>query len=189
MVSSPYQTWSRTAAAASPPEMVATSSQHRQIVLQVRPRGNPAARANSPTSPILACVANPLASPVASKPLEPLFLGMDDDANIPTPLPSPFLAPIPNPMGSDYSPASLEINMFEVDARHPMMELMTPEHQAAWEAELARSPTPPPTANEVIDMVLDTHQLGIPVYRLEVHPLTPPPCWVEHQTPPPPPPD
>ncbi|CCF48181.1 hypothetical protein NDA11_004048 [Ustilago hordei] len=114
---------------------------------------------------------------------------MDDDVVIPSPPPSPFLVPPPAPMGSDYSPASPPIDLYEVDARCPTLEMSTPECQAVWEAELAHSPTPPPTADEVIDSVLDAHCLGTPVYQLEVQPLTPPPRWVEHRTPPLPPPD
>ncbi|KAJ1584878.1 hypothetical protein NDA15_000434 [Ustilago hordei] len=108
----------------------------------------------------------------------------------PVPFPPPFLASAAQSlMGNDYSLASPEIDLYEVDARCPAVEMMTPEHQAVWEAELARSATPPPMADKVIDAVLDAHHPSTPVYQLEVQPLTPPPCWVEHQTPPLPPPN
>ncbi|KAJ1598487.1 hypothetical protein NDA14_001707 [Ustilago hordei] len=67
--------------------------------------------------------------------------------------------------------------------------MTTPEHQAVWEAKLAWSPTPPPAADEVIDMILLAPQPETLVYRLVVQPLTPPPHWVARWTPPPPPPD
>ncbi|KAJ1579278.1 hypothetical protein NDA11_002301 [Ustilago hordei] len=67
--------------------------------------------------------------------------------------------------------------------------MTTPEHQAVWEAELAWSPTPPPAADEVIDMILLAPQPETLVYWLVVQPLTPPPHWVARWTPPPPPPD
>ncbi|CCF48102.1 uncharacterized protein UHOR_12761 [Ustilago hordei] len=99
---------------------------------------------------VSAQVADPLALPVVRSPLEPLFLGMDDDIIVPSPLPSPFIAPIiPNLVGNDYSPASPAIDLYEVDARLAAVDRTTPEWQATWEAELARSPTPPPTADEI----------------------------------------
>ncbi|UTT96509.1 hypothetical protein NDA17_005946 [Ustilago hordei] len=108
-----------------------------------------------------AATTNPLASPVAPHSLlEPLFLGMDDNAVIPSPPPSPFLIPPPALGGSDYSPASPEIDLYEVDARHPAPEMSTPEHQAAWEAELAHSPTPPPATDDIIDVVLEVSRTG-----------------------------
>ncbi|SPC65518.1 uncharacterized protein UHOD_11085 [Ustilago sp. UG-2017b] len=144
-----------------------------------------------PVLPVPACVADPLAFPVAlPSPLEPLFLGMGDNTVIPSSPVSPPLAHEETQLvGEDYSPASPLPDLYELDAWRPPWDLTTPECQAAWEAELARSPTPPPTANEVIDMVLDAPRLGTPVYRLEVQPLMPPPRWVGRRTPPPPPPD
>ncbi|KAJ1599653.1 hypothetical protein NDA14_007580 [Ustilago hordei] len=124
--------------------------------------------------------AVPLASLVAHSPLEPLFLGMDDDAVI-TPLPSLYLAPIvPNPMGNDHSLVSPAIDLYEVNSRCAALEMMTLECQAVWEAELAQSPTPPPAADEVIDTILLAPQAETPVYRLVVQPLTPPPTgWLD----------
>ncbi|SYW81839.1 uncharacterized protein UHO2_00344 [Ustilago hordei] len=129
-----------------------------------------------------ACLVNPLASPVVpASPLEPLFLGMDDDTVISghSGSPPPPALTVPARAGEDYSLASPpRPDLYEVDAHGPPRELTTPEHQALWEAKLARTPTPPPMADE-----------GTPVYRLEVQPLTPPPWWRNCQTPPPPPPD
>ncbi|KAJ1574120.1 hypothetical protein NDA11_006325 [Ustilago hordei] len=124
--------------------------------------------------------AVPLASLVAHSPLEPLFLGMDDDAVI-TPLPSLYLAPIvPNPMGNDHSLVSPAIDLYEVNSRCAALEMMTLECQAVWEAELAQSPTPPPAADEVIDTILLAPQAETPVYRLVVQPLMPPPTgWLD----------
>ncbi|KAJ1575554.1 hypothetical protein NDA15_006026 [Ustilago hordei] len=184
---SPYFTRSKTAAIAPPTEVATTSSHRRQVVLRLNPHEGPAPEANPPASSDLAQVADPLAPPVAHSPLEPLFLGMDDDIIVPSPLPSPFLAPVvPDPVGNDFSPTSPVVDLYEVDARRSAIEMTTPEHQAAWEAELARSPTPPPTADEVVDVVLAASRAGTPIYRPEVQPLTPPPRWVGHQTPPPP---
>ncbi|CCF48190.1 hypothetical protein NDA11_006337 [Ustilago hordei] len=79
---------------------------------------------------------------------------MDDDTVI-SPLPSLYLAPIvPNPMGNAPSLDSPAINLYEVDSRRAALEMTTPEHQAVWEAKLAQSPTPPPAADEVINMIL-----------------------------------
>ncbi|KAJ1580415.1 hypothetical protein NDA11_006325 [Ustilago hordei] len=108
--------------------------------------------------------AVPLASLVAHSPLEPLFLGMDDDAVI-TPLPSLYLAPIvPNPMGNDHSLVSPAIDLYEVNSRCAALEMMTLECQAVWEAELAQSPTPPPAADEVIDTILLAPQAETPCH-------------------------
>ncbi|SYW74373.1 uncharacterized protein UHO2_01238 [Ustilago hordei] len=172
MAPSPYCTQSKTAASAPPSEVAAAPPRCHQIMVWLQPPH----------------VANPLASPVALSPLEPLFLGMDDDIIVPSPLPSPLPAHLePNPMGEDYSPASPPVDLYKVDVTCPPLDLTTPECQAAWEAELARSPTPPPTADEVIDAVLTASRAGTPVFRPEVQPLTPPPCWVGCQMPPPPP--
>ncbi|KAJ1576402.1 hypothetical protein NDA12_003902 [Ustilago hordei] len=112
---------------------------------------------------------------------------MDDDAVI-SPLPSLYLAPIiPNPVGYAPSPDSPAIDLYEVNSRRAAPEMMTLECQAIWEAELARSPTPPPAANEVINTILLAPQPETPVYRLVVQPLMPPPRWVARRTPPPPP--
>ncbi|KAJ1030893.1 hypothetical protein NDA18_002122 [Ustilago nuda] len=155
---SPYFTHSKTTADAPPAETVMTSP----------------------------CPEPPVA-PVVCSPLEPLFLGMDGNAVIPSPLPSPFLAPVvPDPVENNCSPISPAINLYEVDARRPVVEVTTPERQAAWEAELARSPTPPPTADEVVDAVLAASRANTPVFRLEIQPLTPPPRWVRYVNPPPP---
>ncbi|KAJ1034228.1 hypothetical protein NDA18_001093 [Ustilago nuda] len=166
-----------------------TPSRHRRVMLQVRSRESTVTGANPPASPAPAFVADPPASPVARLPLEPLFLGMDDDV-IPSPAPSPFLAlVVSGPMGNDFSLALPAIDLYEVDARPLAMDFSTPECQAAWEAELARTPTPPPAADEVINTVLLAPRAGSPVYRPKIQPLTPPPCWVACCTPPPPPPD
>ncbi|KAJ1577491.1 hypothetical protein NDA11_002440 [Ustilago hordei] len=139
-----------------------------------------------------ACLVNPLASlAVPASPLELLFLGMDDDTVVSghSGSPPPALA-VPAQAGEDYSPASPpHPNLYEVDAHGPPRELTTPERQALWEAKLARTPTPPPMADKVVDSILDAPRQGTPVYRLEVQPLTPPPWWRNRQTPPPPPPD
>ncbi|KAJ1036293.1 hypothetical protein NDA18_000158 [Ustilago nuda] len=185
---SPYLTRSKTAADVSPAETATTSSRFRRVILHVRSRGSPVSRASSPTPLTPAHVADPLASPVAHSPLKPLFLGMDDDV-IPSPLPSPFLAAPPLPMGSDTLPISPAVNLYKVDVRHPGVEVTTPEHQAIWEAELAWLPTLPPTTNEVVDAVLAASRATTPVFRLEIQPLMPPPHWVRYQTPPPPLPD
>ncbi|CCF47917.1 uncharacterized protein UHO2_04978 [Ustilago hordei] len=104
--------------------------------------------------------------------------------------PPPPALTVPAQAGEDYSPASPpRPNLYEVDAHGPPRELTTPERQALWEAELARTPTPPPMADKVVDSILDAPRQGTPVYRLEVQPLTPPPWWRNCQTPPPPPPD
>lgn len=147
------------------------------------------AGANLPAPPVLAREANPLASPVVRSPLEPLFLGMDDDTVIPSPPPSPFLATSPTLMGNDHSPVSPAINLYEVDTRRSAVEMTTPECQATWEAELAQSPTPPPAADDVIDTVLLAPRADTLVFRPEIQPLTPPPRWVGRQMPPPPPPN
>ncbi|KAJ1018415.1 hypothetical protein NDA18_006569 [Ustilago nuda] len=187
---SPYQTRSKRTAATPPAEVVTTSSRRRRIVLQLHTQEDPAT-GTDPLVPLdLAQGAKPPAAPVVRSPLEPLFLGMDGDVAVPSPLPSPFLAPvIPSPVGNDYSPTSPMVNLYEVTTRCSPVEMTTPERQAAWEAELARSPTPPPMADEVVDAVLAASRAGTPVFRLEVQPLTPPPRWVGRQMPPPPPPD
>ncbi|SOV05790.1 uncharacterized protein UDID_18519 [Ustilago sp. UG-2017a] len=180
-MSSCYNTRSRSSANGAIP-----ASSRRRIVLRLRSWEESAPTA-APPSPSSSAV--PLASPVARSPLEPLFLGMDDDAVIP-PLPSLYLAPIiPNPVGNAPSPDSPAIDLYEVDSRRAAPEMTTPERQAVWEAELARSPTPPPAADEVIDTILLAPRPETPVYRPVVQPLTPPPRWVARRTPPPPPPD
>ncbi|CCF48633.1 related to monocarboxylate permease [Ustilago hordei] len=158
------------------------TSSHCQIIPRLRLHEDSAPTAE-PLPPPSSAV--PLASLVAHSPLEPLFLGMDDDAVI-TPLPSLYLAPIvPNPMGNDHSLVSPAIDLYEVNSRCAALEMMNLECQAVWEAELAQSPTPPPAADEVIDTILLAPQAETPVYRLVVQPLTPPPHWVARRTPPP----
>ncbi|KAJ1035139.1 hypothetical protein NDA18_000736 [Ustilago nuda] len=181
-----YYTRSQAAAVAAPPP---PPCQHR-IVARLHPREDSGPTPETPLSPVPARVADPLASPVALRsPLEPLFLGTDDDIIPPSPLSSPFLAPTPYLVGIDRPPISLEIDLYEVDAGHPTLEVSTLERQAAWEAELARSPTPPPATDDIIDAVLQVSRANTPVFRPVVQPLTPPPRWVGRQTPPPPPPD
>ncbi|SPC64892.1 related to Mig1 protein, induced during biotrophic phase [Ustilago sp. UG-2017b] len=190
MVASHYHSRSQTAASAPPSEETAVPARRCRIVIRLRPRGASAPAANPPASPVLARVLNPLAPPLAPLPLEPLFLGMDDDTIVSDPPPSPLLAHATSGLvGTDYSPASPVPNQYNLDARQPPQDPTTPECQAAWEAELARSPTPPPTADEIVDTVLASSRAATPKYRLEVQPLTPPPCWVGWHTPPPPPPD
>ncbi|SYW74705.1 uncharacterized protein UHO2_01571 [Ustilago hordei] len=187
MVSSRYRTHSQATTSAPSSDGTTIPARRRWIVVQLRPHERSTSAAKSLPPPP---AADPLASPVVWSPLAPLFLGMDDDVITPSSLPSPLLASAaPSLMGNDYSPASLEINLYEVDVRRPTVEVTTPEHQAAWEAELACSPTPPPTADEVIDVVLDIDCPSTPVYQLEVQPLTPPPRWVDRRTPPLPPPN
>ncbi|KAJ1024387.1 hypothetical protein NDA18_004554 [Ustilago nuda] len=174
-MNSRYHTRSRAAATSAPPP----PPSWQRIVVQLRPREALAPEIEPPVSPVPAQVADPLASPVAPRsPLEPLFLGMGDDVVTPSPLPSPYLAPTSNLVGNYYSPASPKIDLYEVDARHPAPEMSTLEHQVVWEAELICSPTPPPTADEVIDRVLEASRAETPVFRPEVQPLTPPPRWM-----------
>ncbi|KAJ1036039.1 hypothetical protein NDA18_000187 [Ustilago nuda] len=178
MTASHYHTRSRSTAIEPSSEVAATSSHHHWIVLRLRSHESTAAEAGPSASPAPALVADPPVSPVARLPLEPLFLGVDDDVAL-SPPPSPFLAPgISNPMGNNFSPALPAIDLYEVDARPLAVDHPTPECQAAWEAELAQSPTPPPDADTVIDMVLLAPRAGTPVYRPEIQPLTPPPHWV-----------
>ncbi|KAJ1041551.1 hypothetical protein NDA10_002170 [Ustilago hordei] len=185
-MTSPYHTRSQAAATSVPPPLPRCC----QIIGVLHPRKDLTPTTESPALPVPTHVANPLASPVAPHSLlEPLFLGMDDNAVIPSPPPSPFLIPPPALGGSDYSPASPEIDLYEVDARHPAPEMSTPEHQAAWEAELAHSPTPPPATDDIIDVVLEVSRTGTLVFHPGVQPLMPPPHWMGHRTPPPPPPD
>ncbi|SAM76217.1 uncharacterized protein UBRO_20515 [Ustilago bromivora] len=138
---------------------------------------------------------DPSEPPAAPAPLEPLFLGMDDDYEAGSPssiTPSPVVRNEVDPPRQVLSPIPPPINMYDIDARQPPQDLSTPEHQAAWEAELARSPTPPPpppAADDVIDAILASTRAATPEYHLEVQPLTPPSRWIGHQTPPPPPPD
>ncbi|KAJ1027042.1 hypothetical protein NDA18_003061 [Ustilago nuda] len=187
---SPYHTRSKAAAVTPPAVAAMDSSRRRRVVLRLQPREVPAIEADPPVTSTSAPVTEPPVTPVVRSPLEPLFLGMDDDIVIPSPLPSPFITlVVPNPVGNNFSPTSPMIDLYEVNPRHSLVEMTTPEHQTAWEAELARSPTPPPAADEVIDMVLAASRAETPIFRPEVQPLTPPPRWVGHLTPPPPPPD
>ncbi|KAJ1600447.1 hypothetical protein NDA14_000397 [Ustilago hordei] len=185
-MTSPYHTHSQSEATSAPPPLPC----HHQIIARLHPHEDLTPATESPASPVPTRVVNPLASPVAPRsPLEPLFLGMDDDTVIPSPPPSPFLIPPSALGGSDYSPASPEIDLYEVDARRPAPEMSTPERQVAWEVELARSPTPPPATDDIIDMVLEVSCTGTPVFHPGVQPLMPPPRWMGCRTPPPPPPD
>ncbi|KAJ1019614.1 hypothetical protein NDA18_006092 [Ustilago nuda] len=172
---SPYSTRSKTTANAPPAGTAMTSSRRRRVVLRLKPWEDPAAGADPSVPLASAHVADPSPAPVVRLPLEPLFLGMDDDVVIPSPLPSPFLAPVVPDSGNDASPTFPTIDLYEVDTRRSAVEVTTPEQQAAWEAELARSPTPPPTADEVVDAVLAASKAGTPVFRPEVQPLNPPP--------------
>ncbi|KAJ1035209.1 hypothetical protein NDA18_000805 [Ustilago nuda] len=157
----PCITRSKTAAGAPPAEAAMTSSRRRGRRLQ--PHEDPATEAGPPVPSTSALAADSPAAPVVRAPLEPLFLGMDDDVVIPSPLPSLFLVPIvPNPMGNNISPTSPTINLYEVDARHSTVEVTTLEQQAAWEAELAQIPTLPPAADDVIDAVLASWRAATP---------------------------
>ncbi|SOV06346.1 uncharacterized protein UDID_19632 [Ustilago sp. UG-2017a] len=190
MVASRRQTRSQPAACVPPSEGAATPTKRRQVVLCLRPCEASAPAVDPLATPVPPRVVNPLVSPVALSPLEPLFLGMDDDVVIPSPLPSPLLAgAASNLVGTAYSPASPVLDLYNLDVRQSPREPTTPERQAAWEAELAHSPTPPPTVDNIIDVILAPPRAVTPEYRLEVQPLTPPPRWVGHRTPPPPPPD
>ncbi|SAM86290.1 uncharacterized protein UBRO_20336 [Ustilago bromivora] len=169
MPTSPYQTRSPTAANTPPPEVAAAPSRCRWIVVWLHPHEVSAPEANPPASPVSALVADPLASLVTLAPLEPLFLGMDDDTVVSSPPGSPPPVHVePGLMGEDYSLASPPHDLYDVDVRHPLLDLTTPERQAAWEAELAWTPTPPPTTDEIVDMVLASSRAATPVYRLEV---------------------
>ncbi|KAJ1019785.1 hypothetical protein NDA13_006010 [Ustilago tritici] len=172
------QTRLQAAANAPPPEAASAPTKHCRIIVRLRPRETSAPAANLPPSPD---------GPV---PLEPLFLGMDNDTVVSSAPDSPLpTRVVPSLVENNYSPASPPLDLYDVDAEHPLLDLTAPEHQAAWEAELARTPTPPPTADEVVDAVLASSQAVTLVYQLEVQSLTPPPCWVGCCTPPPPPPD
>ncbi|CCF51046.1 uncharacterized protein UHOR_14761 [Ustilago hordei] len=175
MVTSPYQTRSKTVVSTPHPKVTAAPSHRCRIMVWLCSHKGPVAGTSPPASPIPARVADPLASPVALSPLEPLFLGMDDDTIIPSPLPSPFLA--------------CAVDLYMVDARHPAVEMMMPEHQATWEAKLAWTPTLPPDANDIVDAVLVLAQAATLEYCPNMQPLTPPPHWVGCWTPPPPPPN
>ncbi|SYW75420.1 related to Mig1 protein, induced during biotrophic phase [Ustilago bromivora] len=178
MPSPPYYTRLQAAAKVPPPEVAAAPSRRHRIIVQLCPRE------------ALAPVADPPSSPVAPVPQEPLFLGMDDNPIISSPPPPPPLACVVSGLvGTDYSLASPAQDLYNVDTGCPPADLTTPECQAVWEAELARSPTPPPTADKVMDAILAPSRTTTLVYRLEVQPLMPPPRWAEHHTPPPPPPD
>ncbi|SYW81940.1 uncharacterized protein UHO2_00425 [Ustilago hordei] len=180
MVSPRYCTRSRTAAEETSSERTVAPSGRQQIVVRLRPHDVVADTAEPTASSPLARLADPLASPVVpSSPLVPLFLGMDDDMVVQSPPGSPPPARVaPGLSGEDYSPASPPPHdLNKVGTSRPARELTTPEHQAMWEAELARSPTPPPTANEIVDAILAPPRAVTPEYRLNVQPLTPPPRW------------
>lgn len=183
----PYQLRSRSAPGTPSTEPKASIPKRRRIILHLQPRDAPVPEAVLPPS---------LADPA---PLEPLFLGIDpemcsfsgddDEVGSSTSPIVPALVPAGlGPSGQDYSPTSPPQDLYNVDSRRPPVDLSTPECQAAWEAELARSPTPPPTTNKVIDAVLASSRPGMPIFRPEVQPLTPP-RWVGRCTPPPPLPD
>ncbi|KAJ1027309.1 hypothetical protein NDA18_003318 [Ustilago nuda] len=174
---SPYHTRSK-ATADAPTAEAATTTPRCRVVLQLKPQEDLAAEAVPTVPSDSAHEAEPPVAPVIRSPLEPLFLGMDDDTVIPRPLPSPFLALVVPPIGDNHLPLSPAIDLYEVDARRPGVEVTTPERQAAWEAELARSTTPPPTADEVVDAILAASRANTPVFWPEIQPLTPPPRWV-----------
>ncbi|SPC63745.1 uncharacterized protein UHOD_11318 [Ustilago sp. UG-2017b] len=113
------------------------------------------AAANAPPPEASAPAADLPPSPDGPTPLELLFLGMDDDTVISStpgsPLPTCVVLGL---MENDYSLASPPLDLYDMDVGHPLLDLMTPEHQAAWEAELACTPTPPPTTDEIVDAVL-----------------------------------
>ncbi|KAJ1035462.1 hypothetical protein NDA13_000875 [Ustilago tritici] len=162
MSTPPCQTRPQAAANAPPPEVAAAPTKRCQIIVWLRP-----CDASAP-------VADPPPSPVGPAALEPLFLGMDDD----TVASSAPGSPLPTRVASglvedDYSPTSPPRNLYNMDAGRPPLDLTTPECQAAWEVELARTPTPPPT----VDAVLASSWAATPVYQLEVQPLMPPPHW------------
>ncbi|KAJ1028831.1 hypothetical protein NDA18_002856 [Ustilago nuda] len=162
---SPYNTRSKAAAGAPPAVAEMNSSRRRRVVLRLQPREDPATEADPPVTSTSAPAAEPPVTPMVRSPLEPLFLGMDDNVVIPSPLPSPFLVPvIPDPVVNNASPTSPTINLYEVDARCSTVEMTTLEWQAAWEAELAQTPTPPPTADDVIDAVLALSRAATPVF-------------------------
>ncbi|KAJ1027899.1 hypothetical protein NDA13_003352 [Ustilago tritici] len=117
---------------------------------------------------------------------------MDDnyEAGLPSPIaPSPVVCDDVGPPKQVPSPASPPIDMYNVDVRQPPQDLLTRERQAAWGAKLAHSPTPPPTADKVIDAILTSIRAATLEYHIEVQPLTPPTQWIGCWTPPPPPPN
>ncbi|SAM61760.1 related to Mig1 protein [Ustilago bromivora] len=190
MAKSPYQTRSQSAANVPPPEATAAPSRCRWIIVWLHPRKVLAPEAIPPASLVSALIADPLASSVALALLEPLFLGMDDNTIVSSPPGSPPPVHVGTGlMGEDYSLASPPRDLYDVDVGCPPLDLTTPERQAVWEAELAHSPTPPPTADVVVDAVLASSRAVTLVFCLEVQPLMPPPRWVGCHTPPPPPPD
>ncbi|SPC66623.1 related to monocarboxylate permease [Ustilago sp. UG-2017b] len=188
----PYSLRSRAAAGDPPLEAGSSNAKRCKIILRLQPR-NTSVAVGVPNSSIDAYspVADPADTPAGPAPLEPLFLGIDDNASgsIRTYLsPSPQRS-VDNP-GPDFSLASPPLDLYDIDSQCPL-DLTTPECQAAWEAELARSPTPPPGADEFIDVTL-----AIPpssavtlVFAPYVQPLIPPPRWVGHHTSSPPPPN
>ncbi|KAJ1570930.1 hypothetical protein NDA11_005750 [Ustilago hordei] len=104
-------------------------------------------------------------------PLEPLFLGIDpktglfsgddDEVGSSTPPIVPALVPAGSGLsGQDYSLMSSPPDLYDIDSRCPPVDLSTPKWQAAWEAELACLPTPPPTANKVINVALASSRPG-----------------------------
>ncbi|KAJ1601781.1 hypothetical protein NDA14_006431 [Ustilago hordei] len=148
MTPSPYFTRSRAAAtSAPPPGVTVVLTCCCQVVIQLHPCEVPTPAVKPPASPVPARVVNPLASPVAlPSPLEPLFLGMDDDTVIPSPLASPPLARVePDPVGGDYSPASHVPGPHEVDGGRPPAELTTPNVKLCGRPNwLAPPPLPQP---------------------------------------------
>ncbi|KAJ1600544.1 hypothetical protein NDA14_001208 [Ustilago hordei] len=157
MVSPCYCTRLCTAAEETSSERTVAPSRCWRIVACLHPHEVSADATEPPTSSTPVWLADPLASLVApSSSLVPLFLGMDDNTVIQSPPGSPPPAHVaPGPSGEDYSLASPPPHdLNEVGTSHPAWELTTPEHQAMWEAELACSPTPPPTADEIVNAIL-----------------------------------
>ncbi|KAJ1587262.1 hypothetical protein NDA12_001001 [Ustilago hordei] len=189
MVSPRYRTCSCTAVEETSSGRTVAPSGCQQIVVHLHPHEVIADAAEPTASSPPAWLANPLVSLVVpSSPLVPLFLGMDDDTVVQSPPGSPPPARVaPGPLGEDYSLASPPPhNLNEVGMSRPAQELTTPERQAMWDAELACSPTPPPTADEIVDTILAPPHAVTPEYWLNVQPLTPPPCQCGRQTLPPP---
>ncbi|KAJ1027900.1 hypothetical protein NDA13_003363 [Ustilago tritici] len=139
----PYQLRSHAAASEPPADAGSSLPKRCRIVVWLKPRDPPAP------------VEDPLEAQVDPAPLEPLFLGLDDKTgSFGSPAPPVLVRGSVGPLSQDYSPASPPHDQYNVNMHPPPWDLTTPEHQAAWEAELACSPPPPPTVDEVIDTVL-----------------------------------
>ncbi|SYW86130.1 uncharacterized protein UBRO2_05850 [Ustilago bromivora] len=147
----PYQLRSQSVSGAPPTKPDPSLPKHRRIILWLKPHDTSVPEVDLPPSP-----ADPA-------PLEPLFLGLDpkmgsfsgddDEIGSPNPTITPALEPAGSgPSGQDYSLTLPPQDLYDIDSRRPPLDLSTPKQQAAWEAELACSPTPPPTTNKVVDM-------------------------------------